>query len=236
VSNVQGPIARIYAVPKGECATGIELFQEANGTVTVRVGGNDAPRCESATWSKPCSPEPADTNLQLQRGVWNTRGGSYERECLVRLTWGASDYGRPVSYLKVTYKFSEMPYQSSKVTLGINATSALLRARTLELTMYVRTEPSFPRVAVLRWGANITASNEHLEVVELQKAVEFASRELKERDKRNTLSRLREFAAINSASAHYEPNGGPVRVRCTNTVSDVSSGRKQVTACNYTSR
>jgi hypothetical protein len=235
VGNVPGLIARIYAVPNDACSTGIELFQEANGTVTVRVGGNDALRCESAEWSKPCPPEPADTNLQLHRGVRNNIGGSYDRECLVRLSWTARGYGSPVSSLDVTYKFSDIPYQSSKVALGVNAAVALLNARTLELTMYVRTEPSLPRVAVLRWGANFTASHGPLEVVELQNAIEFASRELKDRDKRNTLIRLRELAAIDSALRLYEPKGGPVRVRC-NTVSDASSGHKQVTTCNYTSR
>ena len=231
VSTVAGPIARIYAVPKDECATGIEIFQEANETLTVRVGGNDAVRCPSAAWSKPCPPEQADTNLGLRGGVGvkYSNKGSYERECLVRLTWAAKDYGSPASYLKVTYRFPDQPYQTSEVALGVNAALALLRAQTLELTMHVRAEPSFPRVAVLRWGARRSASNVDLQVDELQKAVEFARGEVN--DGRNTLTRLGALAAVDSADYYYRQiYRGKPQVRCT---LPAQSGRKVVTSCTY---
>jgi hypothetical protein len=247
VSNVPGLIARIYAVPKDECATGIELFQEANETVTVRVGGNDALRCQSAEWSKPCPPEPQDTNLQLQGGVGYRRKSSHERECVVRLSWRAianAAEARVTSKLHVTYKFPDKPYQTSIVHLSPNTATALLNARTLELTLLVRADPSFPRIAVLRWGARDGERADEQEAAELRSAITLISRANLSTNNftdvrvTNALERFETLAGVGLADLYYtnlpRPSGKPASVLCTTTESTVSSGRKLVTSCHET--
>ncbi len=243
VSNVPGLIARIYAVPKDECATGIELFQESNETVTVRVGGNDALRCQSAEWSKPCPPEPQDTNLQLQGGVGYRRKSSHERECVVLLSWRAISGASVTSKLHVTYKFPDKPYQTSIVQLSPNTATALLNARTLELALFVRGDPSFPRIAVLRWGAR-DRENYEQEAAELRSAITLISRANLSTNNftdvrvTNALERFETLAGVGLADFYYtnlpRPSGKPASVLCTTTESTISSGRKLVTSCHET--
>jgi hypothetical protein len=244
VSNVPGLIARIYAVPKDECSTGIELFQEANETVTVRVGGNDALRCPSAEWSKPCPPEPQDSNLQLQGGVGQKRGSAHERECVVLLSWRAIARASVTSKLHVTYQFPNMPYQTSIVHLSPNTATAMLNARTLELTLFVRGDPLFPRIAVLRWGAREGERADEQEAAELRSATTLISGanwdKYKFTDDRvlKAITRFVTLAGVGLADLYYtnlpRTSGKRASVLCTTTESTISSGRKLVTSCHET--
>ena len=173
-----GPVARIYAVPKYECATGIEIFQESQGKLTVRVGGNDATRFECESKKKltgsACPREP-DSDLELRGSGDHSKKASHQRECVVRLSWNAkAKSDGNASYLLMTYQFPEMPYQTSFVNLSPNAAIALLNARVLELTMYAAVDRAFPRIAALRWGARGTGNEELREIEHLKKATELA--------------------------------------------------------------